>query len=359
VGRFKFFEGPEGSPTGRSAAVVKITAEDGTVGWGESLPIPKWSYETRESVTSTIRNYLAPELIGKNAYDIAGAHFTMNHSIAPSFSTGAPMAKAGVDIALHDLVGKLMNQPLAGLWGRPEGGSITLSWTCNPVKLDDLDALIDDGLKRGYRHFNVKVSPDPKFDVELCRRVKQRVPDGFLWADANGGYDLPTALEVAPKLADAGVDVLEQPIAANRLSGYRELKRLGALPILMDEGVVSPVDLIEYIRLDLLDGVVMKPARSAGLLPSKEQWEIAQDAGLLILGSGLTDPDMSLAATLALFGAFQYTRPAALNGPQYVNATVLKTPLAPRPDGTLAVPTGPGLGIEVDEAKLRALAADD
>jgi L-alanine-DL-glutamate epimerase-like enolase superfamily enzyme len=359
VGRFKFFEGPEGSPTGRSAAVVKITAEDGTVGWGESLPIPKWSYETRESVTSTIRNYLAPELIGKNALDIAGAHFTMNHSIAPSFSTGAPMAKAGVDIALHDLVGKLMNQPLAGLWGRPEGGSITLSWTCNPVKLEDLDALIDDGLKRGYRNFNVKVSPDPKFDIELCRRVKQRVPDGFLWADANGGYDLPTALEVAPKLADVGVDVLEQPIPANRLSGYRELKRLGALPILMDEGVVSPVDLIEYIRLDLLDGVVMKPARSAGLLPSKEQWEIAQDAGLLILGSGLTDPDMSLAATLALFGAFQYTRPAALNGPQYVNATVLKTPLTPRPDGTLAVPTGPGLGIEVDEAKLRALAAEE
>jgi L-alanine-DL-glutamate epimerase-like enolase superfamily enzyme len=357
VGRFKFFEGPEGSPTGRSAAVVKITAEDGTIGWGESVPIPKWSYETRESVTSTIRDYLAPELIGRNAFDIEGAHYTMDHSIAPSFSTGAPMAKAGVDIALHDLAGKLMKQPLAQLWGRPEGGSITLSWTCNPLKLEDLDALIDEGLKRGYRNFNVKVSPDPKFDLELCRRVKQRVPEGFLWADANGGYDLPTALEIAPRLADAGVDVLEQPIPSNRLTGYRELKQQGALPILMDEGVVSPVDLIEYIRLGLLDGVVMKPARSAGLAPSKRQWEIAQDAGLMILGSGLTDPDMSLAATLALFGAFKYALPAAINGPQFIEATVLKNPLLPRPDATLAVPTGPGLGIEVDEAKLRTLAA--
>ncbi|MBW3628280.1 MAG: mandelate racemase/muconate lactonizing enzyme family protein, partial [Gemmatimonadetes bacterium] len=197
VGRFKFFEGPEGSPTGRSAAVVKITAEDGTIGWGESLPIPKWSYETRESVTSTIRSYLAPELIGHNAFDIVGAHAIMDRNIAAGSSTGAPMAKAGVDIALHDLAGKLMNVSLAQLWGRPEGGRITLSWTCNPVKLEDLDALIDEGLKRGYRNFNVKVSPDPKFDIELCRRVKQRVPGGFLWADANGGYDLPTALAVA------------------------------------------------------------------------------------------------------------------------------------------------------------------
>ncbi|MBW3630565.1 MAG: hypothetical protein KY464_14875, partial [Gemmatimonadetes bacterium] len=131
----------------------------------------------------------------------------------------------------------------------------------------------------------------------------------------------------------------------------------GALPILLDEGMISPVDIVEAIRLDLADGVVMKPARSAGLMPSKRQWEIAQDAGMMILGSGLTDPDMSLAATLALFGAFKYTLPAALNGPQFVDATVLKTPLNPGPDATLAVPTGPGLGIEVDEAKLRALAA--
>ncbi len=67
----------------------------------------------------------------------------------------------------------------------------------------------------------MKVAPDPKFDLELCRLVKRLVPDGFLWADANGGYDEATALEVAPKLADIGVPVLEQPLPANRLTGYR------------------------------------------------------------------------------------------------------------------------------------------
>jgi L-alanine-DL-glutamate epimerase-like enolase superfamily enzyme len=354
VGRFKFFEGPEGSPTGRSAVLVKMTADDGTVGWGESVPIPKWSYETRESVTSTIRNYLAPELIGHNVYDIAGAHTVMNHGIAASFSTGAPFAKAGIDIAMHDLVGKIMGQPIAQLWGHQAGGSIDLSWTLNPRTLDELDPLIDEGLRRGYRNMNVKVSPDPKFDVEMCKRVKARVPNGFLWADANAGYDPTTALTVAPKLADAGVDALEQPLPANRIEGYQALKRQGALPILMDESLVSPGDLIEFIRLQAIDGAVMKPARSAGLFPSRRQWEIAEDAGLMILGSGLTDPDMSLAATLALFGAFGYARPAAVNGPQFIEESVLKTPLLVK-DARLEVPTGPGLGVEVDEAKIRKL----
>ena len=353
-GRFKFFEGPEGHNMGRAAALVKITADDGTIGWGESVPIPKWSYETLETVTTTIRNYFTLPLIGHNVFDLHGAHFVMNKNIAASFSTGQPMAKAGVDIALHDLIGKLTNQTLAQSWGRESSDKITLSWTLNPKRLDDLDALIDDGWNRGYRHFNVKVAPDPQFDLELCRRLKQRVPHGFLWADANGGYDLATALDIAPKLADIGVDVLEQPLRANHLSGYRRLKKQAALPIIMDEGVVSPSTLVEFIRLDLLDGVAMKPARCGGLISAKRQIEILQDAGLMFLGSGLTDPDISLAATLALYGAFRYELPAALNGPQFIDKSVLKNPLVPK-DGQLTIPEGPGLGIEVDQNKINEM----
>ena len=106
AGRFKFFEGPDGSPTGRPAALVRITDDSGVVGWGESVPIPKWSEETLETVTTTIVRYLAPELVGRDSADLEGAHAVMDHAIAPSFSTGQPIAKAGIDIALHDLLGK-------------------------------------------------------------------------------------------------------------------------------------------------------------------------------------------------------------------------------------------------------------
>ena len=351
-GRFKFFEGPEGHMIGRAAAIIKITASNGIIGWGESVPIPKWSYETLETVTSTIRNYLKPVLIGHDVFDISGAHDIMNRNIAPSFYTGQPMAKAGIDIALHDLVGKLYQQSLSKIWGCTSLEKIKLSWTLNPKKIEETHALIEEGWQLGYRNFNVKVAPDIKFDIALCRMVKERVPNGFLWADANGGYDLASAIEVAPKLADIGVDVLEQPIPSNQLSGYRQLKKQGALPIIMDEGIVSPSTLIEFIRLDLLDGVAMKPARCGGLLSAKRQIEILHDSGLLFLGSGLTDPDISLAATLALYGAFEYKLPAALNGPQFIRKSVLKNPFIPQ-DGYLTVPVGAGLGIEVDEEKIR------
>jgi L-alanine-DL-glutamate epimerase-like enolase superfamily enzyme len=331
--------------------LIKLTADDGTVGWGQSVPVPKWSYETLETVVTTLEKYLAPELIGQDPWDVDAIHAVMNRVIAPSFSTGQPICKAGIDLALFDLTGKLLGQSAATRWRRQGRGRITMSWTLNPRTLDEVEPLIEQGRARGYKNFNVKVAPDPKFDLELCRRVKRLVPDGFLWPDANGGYDEATALAIASKLADLGVPVLEQPLPANRLGGYRRLKKQGALPILMDEGIVSSVELDEFIEMKLLDGVAMKPARCGGITEAKRQIERLLDAGLMWLGSGLTDPDVSLAASLSLYGAFDLKYPAALNGPQFVDGSVLVSPFVVR-DGVLEVPNGPGLGVAVDESKI-------
>lgn len=357
VMRFKFFEDARGNPVGRQTVVVKITADDGTVGWGQSVPTPRWSYETLETVKTTIDNYLAPILIGRDVFDVDGNHAVMNKLIAPSFSTGQPICKAGIDLALFDLTGKLSGETAAARWKRTGQREVTLSWTLNPRTLDDIEGLIEKGWKRGFRNFNVKVAPDPTFDVEMCRIVKRLVPDGFLWADANGGYDEATALAVAPKLAEAGAAVLEQPLRPNRITGYQKLKKQGALPIIMDEGVVNSSDLAEFIKLDMLDGMAMKPARCGGLTDAARQIEMVLDRGLMFLGSGLTDPDLSLAASLLLYGAYDLGYPAALNGPQFLEGSFLRAPFVDQ-DGRLAVPEGPGLGVEVDEKKLAALRVD-
>jgi len=351
IGRFKFFEGPDGKPLGRQSVVVRITADDGSVGYGQSVPINKWSYETLETVQSTIERYLAPVLLGKDVFDTAGIQAAMDRVIAPSFSTGQPICKAGIDLALFDLTGKLLNQTAGQRWNRKGKDRITLSWTLNPVTLDDVPALIEAGRKRGYRNFNIKVAPDPRFDVELCRIVKKLAPDGFLWADANGGYDEATALDVAPKLADAGAAVLEQPLRPSRLTGYQKLKKQGALPIIMDESVVNSAELEEFIKLNMLDGVAMKPARCGGLTEARRQIEILEKHNLMFLGSGLTDPDLSLAASLLLYGAYDLKFPAALNGPQFLDGSILQTPLQPV-DGAIPLPRGVGLGVAVDEAEM-------
>jgi L-alanine-DL-glutamate epimerase-like enolase superfamily enzyme len=353
TGFFKFLPRAPGR-TGRAAVVVKMTATDGTVGWGQSLPVETWSYETLEASVAALQDYYAPALIGLDPTDIQQAHRIMDRTIRPAFSTGMPITRAGIDIALHDLTGKLRGQSLCEMWQRPRGGPITLSWTINVRSLDDIDAVMEDGFRRGYRHFNIKVAPDPKFDVELARQVRRAAPEAFLWADANGGYDLDSALQAAPQLAAAGVNVLEAPIRPNQIRGYQRLKRQGALPILMDEGVVSPVELVEFIQLNMLDGLAMKPSRCGGLLSNKRQIEIIEEAGLIWLGSGLSDPDISLAASLCLYGAYGLKRPAALNGPQFLTEDILKKPLK-IVEASAQVPTGPGLGIEVDEEKLAEL----
>ena len=344
---FKFLPKPE-----RPAVFVKITCEDGSSGWGQSVPLPTWSYETLESATSALRGYLGPAMIGKNPTDIEGAHRVLNKAIAASFSTGMPIAKAGIDLALHDLAGKMAGKSVAELWGRKALARIPLSWTVNVKAIEEVEALMAEGRRRGYRNFNIKVAPDMKFDLALAKEVRRLAPDCFLWADGNGGYDTDSALTIAPRLRDAGVNVLEQPVAPNNLSGLAALKKQGALPIILDEGVVSVTDLEEFDKLHLLDGVAMKPARTAGLFDARRQVTYLERNKLMFLGSGLTDPDVSLAASLLLFGAYGLKYPAALNGPQFLAGSFLKQPFQVK-DGALDVPTGAGLGVEVDEGKVR------
>jgi L-alanine-DL-glutamate epimerase-like enolase superfamily enzyme len=352
---FKFFTTPLGA-AGRPAVMIKLTTDDGQTGWGQAVPISTWSDETLETSTIALRNYYGPALKGHDAEDIAGAHAVMDKAIRPGFTTGMPLTRAAVDMALHDLIGKVRNQSLAELWGRPRRGKLELSWTVNVTSLDGVESSVNEGKRLGYRHFNVKVAPNPAFDLEVVKMVRDAAPEGFLWTDANTAYDLDSALAVAPKLADLGVQVFESPVPPNRISWYQALKKQGALPLYMDEGVISPVELEEFIKLGMLDGMAMKPARCGGLTSNKRQIELCIEHGLKWVGSGLCDPDLSLGAALALYDAYGLEEAAVLNGPQFLDASVLKTPVVIH-DAVAEVPQGPGLGLEVDEEKLRELSA--
>ena len=351
AGEFKFFApGPDGRVT-RPSVLVRLTDADGRHGWGQSVPVPSWTYETVESVLTTLRHYLAPLLLGRDPADFAGLHGALNTAIRPAFSIGQPLCKAALDLACHDLAGRQRGVPAWQLFGAPAQArpALTLSWTVASPKLEVVERQLAEGRARGYRNFNIKVGAPQSadYDVDLARRVRAFAPDGFLWADANTGYTPAQALAIAPRLRDAGVDVLESPLAPTQIRGYQALKKLGALPVLMDEGILSPVESEEFIALGMLDGIAMKPARNAGLWPSVQIINQLRARGLLVLGSGLTDPDLSLAAATQLFAWGGITRPCALNGPQFLADRLSGDTLVPAGD-TLTVPTAPGLGLTLD-----------
>ena len=161
-------------------------------------------------------------------------------------------------------------------------------------------------------------------------------------------------MDVLPRLADVGVDVMESPLPPNQIRGYQRLKRQGALPVLMDEGIISPVELNEFIALKMLDGVALKPARNAGIRPTWEIVNLLRAEGLLVLGSGLADPDLSLAASAHVFAWADIDYPCALNGPQFLADSLAGSALRPDRD-QLTIPTMPGLGLSLDERAEAAL----
>ncbi len=354
-GFFKFFHTPLGRP-GRPTVVVQAIADDGTAGWGQAVPVSTWSDETLETAILALGNYYFPTLIGCDPRDLTAAHAALDQAIRPGFTTGMPIARAALDLALHDLIGQASGQSLAQLWGQPGRGTLELSWTVNVTTLDHVEPTVAAGQQQGYRHFNIKIAPNPAFDLAVVQRVRRAAPAAFLWVDANAGFDLTTALALAPKLADLGVRIFESPLPPNRLRDYQTLKRQGAVPVFLDEGVISPVELEEFIHLNMMDGISMKPARCGGLTSCRRQIELCRQHGLPWAGSGLCDPDLSLAASLALFDACGLTTPAALNGPQFLDASILQSPI-PIDQAQAHVPTGPGLGVTVNPAALAELSA--
>ncbi|MGQ0652076.1 MAG: mandelate racemase/muconate lactonizing enzyme family protein [Betaproteobacteria bacterium] len=346
VGEFKFFAGGA-----RPSVVVRITGDGGAQGWGQAVPVETWTYETVETVESTLARYLAPAVTGADPADLADVHARMERAIRPSFSVGQPLAKAALDLACYDLWGKQSGSPVSGLLGKSSIGEIKLSWTVNAATLDKAHEQLEQGRAAGYANYNVKLGAPqtPEHDRALVRAVREFSPQGFHWADANTSYDLATARRMAGVLAEAGFRALESPLPPNRLRDYQALKRLGALPILMDEGIVSPVEAEEFAALGMYDGIAMKVARCGGLWPAFAIVQLLERQKLLLFASGLADPDLSLAASVHLFAAAGLERPAALNGPQY-----LQMRFRPQKD-VLRVPTAPGLGIEIDESAVRWL----
>lgn len=342
VGEFKFFK-----TAARPTVLARLVDDAGAEGWGQAVPVETWTYETVETVETTLRNYLAPALLGADPADLAEVHARMERAIKPSFSVGQPLAKAAIDLACYDLWGRGTGKSAAALLGGAKRGAIRLSWTVNAASLDKAEAQLAAGRAAGYGSFNVKIGPPQTrdYDLELIGLVAKFAPGGFHWADANTSYDLDTARAMAKRLADAGMKALESPLPPNRIRDYQSLRKFGALPILMDEGIVSPVEAEEFMALGMMDGIAMKVARCGGLWHASRIVTLLEKYGLKLFASGLTDAELSMAASAHLFAWAGLEAPAALNGPQYLAGRGTEDDAFRAQGDAMRVPDGPGLGV--------------
>jgi muconate cycloisomerase len=349
---FRIARGAVGDPAvGAPHIYVRLTADDGGVGWGEGRPSPRWSYETPESVEAALRRYIAPLIPGREAWDVAGLHRAIDGELAPGISTGNPIARSAVDMALHDLLARAASVSLGAFLGGRATSSLSLCKIIAVAGPDEAATRAAAAVSEGFRALKVKIGGGIDADLEILRAVQAAAPGAYLWADANQAYDVAAAVALARRMEDLGADCLEQPLPANDWTGLRRLGAGTALPIAVDESVFAPADLVQLLRLEALDVLVLKVSKMGGLSRALLAARIAREAGIGLLGSGLTESRLGFAAAAHLYGAFGWVPYADLNGPQFLADDPVEGDL--RIEGGQAfVPDGPGIGVTVSLEQL-------
>jgi muconate cycloisomerase len=359
VKTFQFASGSAGTAGGTAPHVfVKVTDSQGETGWGEGRPHAAWAYETLESVTTTIRAYLGPALIGLDVTDRWGMHRRLHETIGRGPSTGQPVAKAALDMAVHDLCARSAGLSLRSyLGGSDARATVALSYTVTAHDAEGAQAEVRAACGAGFRHFNFKAAVAPATDIAVARAIRDAAgADAFVWADANQGFVLPDARRVAGEFASIGVNVLEQPMAADRLHLLRQLRQACALPLAVDEASVGAADFFAYAAEGLVDYLVVKVTRSGGIWPTLQQIATAEAAGLPLLVSGLTDSLLTKAAVCQVALTFGFDGPAALNGSQFIDDSALFPDKARlESGGSVRLDARPGLGVQPDEQALAEL----
>ena len=344
---------PRTMEEGKRVILVKMTADDGTVGWGEAGPSRRWSAETTHSCYTTIKEYLAPVLLGRDPFDIAGLHAAMNTELAPGLDPGQPIAKAAIDLAVHDLVCKRLGIPLQDWFGAKGSDRIELSYLVSAPDVAGVEAQVAEGLAAGYRAFKVKVGHEPGLDIERARAVLALAKGGTVWVDANQGYTLSEALRAARGFEALGIELFEQPIPMGEFYGMKKLLSATSMTIALDEAAMGLPVVIELIRREAVEALVIKVNKVGGLYYARQLCDLARSAGLGLIGSGLMDAPIGFSASVHLFAAYGLDYPCDLNGPQFIAEDYLKSPV-PMEGKFALVPKGPGLGIDIDEAKVKA-----
>jgi L-alanine-DL-glutamate epimerase-like enolase superfamily enzyme len=343
--------------------LVKIYAE-GVVGYGQIRPLaPHHSMpDTYATMISMIKHVCGPRLIGQRIFNVEGIHALFD-SMAPANY----MARAAVDAALYDAIGKATNQPVYNLIGGLAQPRIPLEWSISMAA--DPNKMVADA-ERALQEFGIKVlcmksgHPDGwQEDAKNFRAIREAVGAGItLGMDPNTGWTVADTLQALRALQEHRVDYLEQPVKRHDLAGMAAIRRAATgVPLMADEACQSIQDAHAIIAAEAADVLCIKLYKHGGITPARKIAAIAEAANIKINCGGLAVLSQLEAAAGAHFYA---SRPAEHVMPAgefiFGLGVIGPDPLVPETDftvkdGHVIPPSGPGLGIKVDERALDTL----
>jgi O-succinylbenzoate synthase len=335
-----------GTETARDVLLVRLEL-DGAIGWAECVAggDPYYSSEYVEAAADVLRRYLVPALRGAVRRAAAAPVGLTPSDVAPALARikGHRMAKAALETALLDAWLRRAGMPLAGYLGATAarvrcGVSVGIMDT-----IPQLLAAVDGYLGEGYVRIKLKI--EPGWDVEPVRAVRERFGDDVqLQVDANAAYTLPDAPQLA-RLDPFDLLLIEQPLDEEDVRGHAELARRVRTPICLDESIVSARAAADAIALGACSVVNVKPGRVGGYLEARRIHDVCAAHGVPVWCGGMLETGVGRAANLALAALPGFTLPGDTSASRRYYATDVTAPFV-LDGGTLAVPTGPGIGVE-------------
>lgn len=335
--------------------LIQIETDNGIIGWAEAPPRPYTYGETQESIIAVVEKVFAPQIIGRSIFDREGIRSLMNRTI------GNPTAKSGIDMALWDVIGKRLDISVHQLLG---GYTDSLK-VSHMLGFDDPQRVGDEAVELretyGINSFKIKVGRHPiDDDVAVCRAVREALgEDAELYLDGNRGWNAVESAAALRKLADVGLSRVEELNPADEITSRKWLVERSPFLFVADESAPTQATVTREILSGAANALSIKTARS-GFTDSVRLIGLAEGLGIETFLGNQIDAHLGTVCSLVLGAAFDATsrHPAELSNWLDLEDSLLTEDLVIR-NGEMKVPTGPGLGVDIDLDKLQHYRVDN
>ncbi len=335
------FETSFGVERDRDCLILKIDSE-GAMGWGECVAVrnPGYSYETTETAWHILTEFFIPEILSKRLQSVEDLRNRLR------IFKGHPLARAGLELAIWDLLGVTSGRSLQDLLGGvvpqvPVGVSVGIQ-----EDADTLVKVVGEYVVQGYRRVKLKIKPGR--DVHEVRAVREAFPDLPLQVDANAAYDLED-IDIFKALDEFQLLLIEQPLAEDDLVDHSSLQAQLQTPICLDESILSVRHTRQALQIDACRVVNIKQARIGGLQEALAVHDLCHAASIPVWCGGMLETGIGRAANLALASLPGFQLPGDISATdRYYNVDIAVPRFHLNADSTIDVPTGLGLGVSVD-----------
>jgi muconate cycloisomerase len=346
--------------------LVKVMGDDGTLGWGEAPALKDWGGdfgryfgESPQTVMLVIEQYLTPAVLGADVLNFVDLHRRMDGAIK-----GYPYAKGAVEMATYDLAGRSLGVPVWALLGGRARTTVPVTHSIGLLPIDEAVRECVAVVKEGIRTIKIKVGVEPKRDVEIVREIRGAVGAGVdLCVDANQGWASPhEAIRTIQAMEPYDLKYAEQPVEG--VARMAEVARAVSTPLMADETAWNSHDVIEIVERRAADIVSIYTTKPGGLYRAMEVAAVARAAGLRCNVNGSVETGVGNLANVHLAAAapavtlscvIPVSTPAEALGSRvagiYYTDDLIVAPFVFR-DGAIDVPETPGMGIDVDVAKV-------